>query len=205
MMLTRRRRRRTMHGLDSAKRASPKGRKDIRIEHMHVRTILLSLSIGAVLTFAPAAMAQDAGDTDDAGSLTEKETPAGGDADQPDTGQKDKAGNDKPPAGDDRGRGPGSWLLPVMIGGFLLLYIWMSRGKKKEQARRKEMLESLKKGDKVTTIGGVVGTVMNVKDDEVTVKVDETTNTRMTFARWAVRGIGDAAKAESPREAEKKP
>jgi len=95
------------------------------------------------------------------------------------------------------------WPLLAMLGGFFLLYLWMTRGKKKEQQRRKEMLEALKKGDKVTTIGGIVGTVMDVKDDEVTVKVDESANVRMKFARWAVRGVGDAAKAENPQQAQK--
>ena len=66
------------------------------------------------------------------------------------------------------------------------------------------MLSSLKKGDKITSIGGIVGTVIEVRDDEVTVKVDETGNVRMKFARWAIRGVGDAARAEDPNQAEKK-
>jgi len=97
----------------------------------------------------------------------------------------------------------GKWMF-IMIGGFLLLWFWMGRGRKKEQRKRKEMLESLKKGDRVTSIGGIIGTVVDVRDDEVTVKVDESGNVRMHFARWAIRGVGDAAKAEKPEEAEKK-
>jgi preprotein translocase subunit YajC len=65
------------------------------------------------------------------------------------------------------------------------------------------MLSSLRKGDKITTIGGVVGTVMEVRDDEITVKVDESGNVRMKFARWAIRGVGDLAKVESPAQAAK--
>ena len=165
--------------------------------------MLMLLAIGALLAMGTMAVAQDAADTDDSGSLVEPdEAPAAGDAKPPAEGGE---GATTQPA-KVKGKPPKSfeWFLPVMIGGFILLYIWMSRVKKKEQRRRKEMLEALKKGDKITTIGGIVGTVMNVKEDEVTMKVDETTNTRMTFARWAVRGVGDAAKAEKPEDAGKK-
>ena len=99
----------------------------------------------------------------------------------------------------------GSWqLMVVMLGGFFLLYVWMGRSRRKQQRQRQEMLSALKKGDKITSIGGIVGTVIEVRDDEVTVKVDETGNVRMRFARWAIRGVGEAAKAEDPNRAEKK-
>jgi len=59
------------------------------------------------------------------------------------------------------------------------------------------MLAALKKGDKVTSIGGIVGTIMDVREDEVVVKVDEGNNIRMRFARWAIRGIGEKGKDEN--------
>jgi len=89
-------------------------------------------------------------------------------------------------------------MLMMMIGVMLLMFIFMGRGKRKREAQRKTMLAALKKGDKVTTIGGIIGTVMEVRDDEVVVKIDENSNARMRFARWAVRGIGDQAKTEEP-------
>ena len=99
-----------------------------------------------------------------------------------------------------------SWqLMVVMLGGFFLLYIWMGRSRRKQRRERQEMLTALKKGDKITSIGGIVGTVIEVRDDEVTVKVDETGNVRMKFARWAIRGVGETGKAEDPAQAEKKP
>lgn len=109
------------------------------------------------------------------------------------------------PAGEKRPSPLGSWqLMMIMVGGFFLLYIWMGRSRRKQKRQRQEMLTSLKKGDKITSIGGIVGTVIEVRDDEVTVKVDETGNVRMRFARWAIRGVGEAAKAEDPKQAEKK-
>ncbi len=93
--------------------------------------------------------------------------------------------------------------LLIMVGGFILLYMWMGRGRKKRQRKRREMLEAIKKGDKVTTIGGIIGTAIEVRDDEVTVKVDETGNVRMKFTRWAIRGVGEIAKAEDQERAQR--
>jgi preprotein translocase subunit YajC len=89
-------------------------------------------------------------------------------------------------------------FLFIMIGGFILLYVWMGRSRRKQEAKRKAMLANLKKGDKVTSIGGIIGTVIEVREDEVTVKVDETNNVRMKFARWAIRGVGEEARTDSP-------
>ena len=112
----------------------------------------------------------------------------------------------QPAAGEDQQQTPaiknpfsGSFIW-IMLGGFLLLYFWMSRGRRKKETKRKEMLANLKKGDKVTSIGGIVGTVIEIREDELTVKVDENNNVRIRFARWAVRGIGEEAKVEKPED-----
>ena len=88
----------------------------------------------------------------------------------------------------------GNGMIFVLIGGMVLLYVWMGRSRRKQESKRKEMLANLKKGDKVTSIGGIIGSVIEVKEDEVTVKVDETNNVRMKFARWAIRGVGAEAR-----------
>jgi len=110
------------------------------------------------------------------------------------------------PTGGNGDRSPfgGMKLMLIMVAGFFLLYIWMGRSRRKQKRQREEMLTSLKKGDKITSIGGIVGTVIEVRDDEVTVKVDETGNVRMKFARWAIRGVGEVGKAEDSAQAEKK-
>ncbi len=81
-------------------------------------------------------------------------------------------------------------FIIVMVAVMALLWWWMGRGRRKEQHRHKEMLSALKKGDKVTSIGGIVGTVVEVKDREVVVKVDESSNVRMKFLRSAIRNVG---------------
>ena len=89
------------------------------------------------------------------------------------------------------------WKLPaILFGAVILMFVFSGRNRKKEEKKRKEMLTNLKKGDKVTMIGGELGTVIEVRDDEVTVKVDETNNVRMRFARWAIRGVGEEGRAE---------
>ena len=135
-------------------------------------------------------------------------TNGGGEGAQPPTGDGagQQGGATSKPAGEGDKPPVSAWdsmkFPALMIGGFILLYVWMGRGRKKQKKKREEMLESLKKGDKITTIGGIVGTVIEVRDDEVTVKVDENNNVRMKFARWSVRGVGDAGRAENPDQAD---
>jgi len=88
----------------------------------------------------------------------------------------------------------------ILLGGMVLIWFLTSRSRRKQEAKRKEMLANIKKGDRVTSIGGIIGTVADVREDEVTVKVDENNNVRMKLARWAIRGVGEEAKAERPED-----
>jgi preprotein translocase subunit YajC len=116
------------------------------------------------------------------------------------TGDANSVGGDKvkPPS-----QGLDMWLFAVLLGGVVLMWIWMGRGRRKQEAKRKEMLSNLKKGDKIVSIGGIIGTVIEAKPEEITVKVDETNNVRMKFARWAIRGVGEDAKTTSPDDDKK--
>ncbi len=81
--------------------------------------------------------------------------------------------------------------LPLILI-FIVFYFIMFRGPKKKQQQRKKMLDSMKKGDKVRTIGGIIGTVVDIRDDEVLLKIDENTNTKMRVSRGAVNTIDGA-------------
>ena len=48
------------------------------------------------------------------------------------------------------------------------------------------MVQSLRKNDRVRTIGGIIGTVVDVKDDEVTLKIDESNNTKIKILSSAI-------------------
>jgi len=128
-----------------------------------------------------------------------------------DSKQNDAAGADgkkvattSPAGGESKhSQGMENYLLPVLLGGVVLMWIWMGRGRRKQEAKRKEMLSNLKKGDKIVSIGGIIGTVIEAKPEEITVKVDETNNVRMKFARWAIRGVGEDARTTSPDDDKK--
>ncbi|MCC5831286.1 MAG: preprotein translocase subunit YajC [Phycisphaeraceae bacterium] len=94
-------------------------------------------------------------------------------------------------------------MLLVMVAVMLLISIFAGRKDKKRRQAVQAMLASLKKGQKVETIGGVLGTIQEVREDDVVLKVDEASNTRIRFARAAIKTILDdrdaarSAKAES--------
>jgi preprotein translocase subunit YajC len=108
----------------------------------------------------------------------------------------------------DGSKGPGGlftqWPILAMLGLLVLVFVLSGRSRKKEQAKRKEMLAALKKGDRVTTIGGLIGNVLEIKGDEVLVKVDENANVKMRFQRWAIQAVGESGKAEPEKKEESK-
>ncbi|MFQ5463353.1 MAG: preprotein translocase subunit YajC [Phycisphaerae bacterium] len=89
-------------------------------------------------------------------------------------------------------RQPGAqdFFIPALFMGvmvFLVLNtITRSRREKRERA---ELQSSLTKHARVVTIGGIYGTIHSVKEDEVVIKVDESSNTKMTFLKSAVQKV----------------
>jgi len=166
------------------------------------KVLSIALAAAVVGLLAPGAWAQeDEPNRTVAPAEVETEAPSPQPSpEQPRPEPSNESGEEAPPR--DNGHRGTMWLV-LMIGGLILIYLWMGRGPRKERQRRQEMISSLKRGDKVTTIGGIVGTIIEIRDDELTVKVDESNNVRMKFAKWAVRGVGDLAKAENPAQAAK--
>lgn len=78
----------------------------------------------------------------------------------------------------------------ILMGGVFYFMLW--RPQKKEQQKRQNMLESLKKGDKIITIGGMYGTITNISEKKVTVEVAE--NVEINFVRSAISGFQDPSK-----------
>jgi preprotein translocase subunit YajC len=79
-------------------------------------------------------------------------------------------------------------MLPLIlvIGVF---FWWMSRSRGKERQNFEKMLNALKRNDRVQTIGGVLGTVVEVRGSEVILKVDEANNVKMHFNRSAIKEV----------------
>ena len=79
-------------------------------------------------------------------------------------------------------------MLVVMFG---VLYFVMIRPQKKKEKAVKNMLDALKPGDRICTIGGLYGTILSLKDDNVTISLGAKQNT-VVIDRWAVRSVEDA-------------
>ena len=70
-----------------------------------------------------------------------------------------------------------------------IMYLLLFRGPKKKQQEHQKMVASLSKNDRVRTIGGIFGTVLDVRDDEIVLKVDESTNTKMRVSPSAIATV----------------
>lgn len=80
-------------------------------------------------------------------------------------------------------------LLTLIIVIFFAFYFLILRPQKREQDKRKQQLESLGKGDKVITIGGIHGTVVEIDHEGDTMVLQVDKNTKISFARSAVSKI----------------
>ena len=82
------------------------------------------------------------------------------------------------------------WWLPVV---FIIMYVLLIAPQRKKEKRRAQMLKSVKKNDKVVTIGGVHGVVKSLTEDEVVIHVDESKDIRLKLSRWGIREVKDRA------------
>ena len=80
-------------------------------------------------------------------------------------------------------------MFPLIIM-FALMYFLMIRPEKKRKKKEKAMLDALKRGDRICTIGGIYGTIMDIKDDTITLAVGRD-NMSMVVARWSIRSVED--------------
>lgn len=80
------------------------------------------------------------------------------------------------------------FISPILFLGLMLVlfYFLIFRGPRKKQQQHRQMVQSLQKNDKIRTIGGIIGTVVDVKDDEITLKVDESNNIKIKIASSAI-------------------
>jgi preprotein translocase subunit YajC len=84
---------------------------------------------------------------------------------------------------------PNQFFIFIIIAMVIFLFWSSNRAKRKEQKTRDDMLKNMKRGDRVMTIGGILGTVVDVRDTDVVLKVDESSNTKIKFTRDAVKRV----------------
>jgi preprotein translocase subunit YajC len=101
--------------------------------------------------------------------------------------------------------GPGQLITTFVTFGlvFVIFYFLIIRPQNKKQKEQKAMLDALKKGDKVVTIGGIRGVVQSIKEDTLKVKVD--TNTVLEMSRSAVSSVVDKSSSAKKKKEEKEP
>lgn len=93
-------------------------------------------------------------------------------------------------------------MLIVMVA---IMYFLMIRPENKRKKKAQEMRDSLKKGDVITSIGGIVGKIVSVGKDTIVIETSDD-RVRMELTKWAVSSVG-VQSGEQPEEKkeEKKP
>ena len=85
---------------------------------------------------------------------------------------------------------------------FLVMYIFLIRPQSKKQKAVKIMLANIKNGDKIVTIGGIYGTIVNVKERTVVLKVDS--NTELEVVRESISNVISPTENEEKEQAKDK-
>ena len=73
---------------------------------------------------------------------------------------------------------------------FVVFYFLLIRPQRKKDKKVKDMLSALKVGDRISTIGGIFGTITAIKDDTIELTVGKD-NVKLIMARWAIRQVED--------------
>ena len=103
-------------------------------------------------------------------------------------------------ASDPQTPGIAQFAIPILAA-FALYYFMILRPERRKVSGHRAQIEALKKNDRVVTIGGIYGVVMNVQPDadEVILKIDETNNTKIRVTFSAIgRVLGDETSSDKP-------
>ena len=96
-------------------------------------------------------------------------------------------------AGVDAGAGMGSTLI-MLVMMIAIFYFMLIRPENKRKKEAEQMRSSVRKGDKITTIGGIVGTVVDVKENNIVIETSAD-QVRIELAKWALSSNETAAEA----------
>ncbi|TYP73829.1 preprotein translocase subunit YajC [Paenibacillus methanolicus] len=90
-------------------------------------------------------------------------------------------------------------ILPFVLM-FAVFYFLLIRPQQRKQKQRTSMLSQLKKGDKIVTIGGMHGSIHEITDDVVVLRVNDAT--KITFDRSAINNVTSASSAQTVEKKE---
>ncbi len=103
------------------------------------------------------------------------------------------------------GAAPGQSIFSVLLPFVVLMgvmYFMVLRPQKTQQKKRDEMMAGLRKGNRIVTIGGMHGEILDIRDDAILVNVaDQSERVVIRFAKWAVQDV--IGKDNQPKEKEK--
>ncbi len=98
------------------------------------------------------------------------------------------------------GAGGSSSMIIILRLFFVLMWFFMIRPEKKKQKKIEAMRSALSVGDEIVTIGGIMGTIVHVTEDDITIETGED-KVRVQFKKWAVSSNvrADAAEAKEKK------
>jgi preprotein translocase subunit YajC len=86
-------------------------------------------------------------------------------------------------------QGSGSWLqMLVFIVPLVLMYVILIVPQKKKEKKQRETINKAIVGDEIVTIGGMVGKIVNIKDDDITFE-SSIERSKITIKRWAIKEV----------------
>jgi preprotein translocase subunit YajC len=94
-----------------------------------------------------------------------------------------------PAAGQPQGSSWGMWIMLLLV--FVVMYVFMILPQRKQQKKLQEFRNALKKGDKVVTVGGIYGEIVEVNEKTALIKVDGDVKLRVD-KQGLVRDMSDA-------------
>jgi len=77
-------------------------------------------------------------------------------------------------------------LLPILL--LVVMYVLLIMPQKKREKKMKEMISSMKVGNSVVTIGGILGKVTSMNDDKISIQTSPG-NTQLEVMKWSIREI----------------
>lgn len=83
--------------------------------------------------------------------------------------------------------------LVYIVGIFVFFYIFLIMPQKKREKRIQEMQKSVKVGDEIVTFAGIIGKIINITDDMITIEASAE-KTKLDIKKWAVKEISDTKK-----------
>ena len=94
------------------------------------------------------------------------------------------------------GTGGSVSMILMLLLFFVLMWFFMIRPEKKKQKKIEAMRNALSVGDEIVTIGGVMGTIVHITEDDITIETSED-RVRVQFKKWAVSSNVRAEAAEA--------